>query len=72
MVPLKVVVGLGKIDFWHFSASKQVSDHQVGLRWAFLICLNAQKSIFSNPMATFNGTTVKLRSKAKKTVETPI
>ena len=33
--------------------------------------LNAQKSIFPNPKATFNGTTAKIRSKAAKTIEPP-
>ena len=66
VVPLKVVIGLGKIDFWHFSVSKQASGPQMGIFNFYKF----PKIFFSNPMATFNGTTAKMRSKAEKTIET--
>ena len=33
---------------------------------------NSKKNIFTNLIQTFNGTTVKVSSKAKKPIETPI
>ena len=36
-----------------------------------IIFLNAQKSNFSNPNATFNGTTVTAYQKLPKTIEPP-
>ena len=61
VVPLKVALGLEKIDFWSFQ--KNNLKNSLGYT-CVIIFLNAQKSIFSHPKASFNGTTVTSRSKA--------
>ena len=61
VVPLKLVLGLENFDFWAF----QKNNHEVTL--GLHLCdyfFNAQKSMFSNPKTTFNGTTLMGRSKA--------
>merc|ERR1712059_115293 len=53
VVPLKVALGLEKNDYWSFQKNNKK------LTWLHLCdyFLNAQKSIFSHPKASFNGTT---------------
>ena len=63
VVPLKLVSGLGKLICGHFK-----NRHWAFTGWALASfdTLKFQKWIFPNPMTTFNGTTAKLRPKAKK------
>ena len=61
VVPLKVALGLEKFDFWAFKKNNR--KNSLGYT-CVIIFFNAQKSMFSNPKATFNGTTVTGRSKA--------
>ena len=65
-IPLKVALGFLKIYFWAFQKNNRKNSLGIHLHDYFL---NAQKSIFPNPKATFNGTNVKIRSKAAKTIE---
>ena len=46
LVLLKVVIGLGKIDFWHISVSKQTRDHQVFILifWYYSLTSKAAKN----------------------------
>ena len=61
VVPLKVALGLEQFDFWAF----QKNNKKNSLGYTFVIIfLNAKKSIFSHPKASFNGTTFTRRSKA--------
>ena len=61
VVPLKVALGQDKFDFWAF----QKNNHDVTLDNHLLdYFFNAQKSNLCYPNATFNGTTVKIGSKA--------
>ena len=61
MVPLKVALGWDKFDCMAF---KKIIMKGPLTFTCMIIFLNAQKSIFSYPNATFNGTTVMGRSKA--------
>ena len=64
LVPLKDTIGLGKNICGHLNKSKTITCF-------FQAIFNAQKSMFSNPMATSNGTTVKLRLEGKEKHKTP-
>ena len=58
VIPLKLALGLEKNDFWAF---QKIIQKTLGTY------KSPKKSIFPNPMTSFNDTTVKLRSKAEKT-----
>ena len=63
VVPLKVALGLEKFDFWAFKKNNHEESLDRHLHDYFL---NTQKSNFSNPNATFNGTSVLDISKASQ------
>ena len=61
VVPLKVALGLAKINFWAFQKIIMMSH----LAFTYVIIFfNGQISIFPNPKATFTGTTAKIGSQA--------
>ena len=62
VVPLKVALGLEKFDFWAF----QKHNHEESLdgHLCDYFFEMPKNQFFSNPKATFNGTTVTIRSKA--------
>ena len=61
VVPLKVALGLGRIDFWVFQKNNHEDILDSHLCDYFL---KFPKILFSYPKATFNGATTKIGSKA--------
>ena len=57
VVPLKVALGLEKIDFWSFQ--KKYHDVTLDRHLCDYFFEMSKNQFFSNPNATFNGTTVK-------------
>ena len=62
VVPLKVALGLEKLDFWAFKKSKH--EESLGYTWCDYVFEMPKNKKNSNPNATFNGNTVTGISKA--------